>query len=240
MRESGRWETGTSVVVRYVGHADGVLHARPHVVVRDDAELLALYLPAGTALGLSYDERLDRVSRSPEERAARARAAAGTHVWRDFDVLRLMPPGAQHSTWLFWRGGRHLGWYVNMEAAYRRHELGVDTTDNIVDLWVTPDLEWRWKDLDELDQRVERGLVDPDQARSFRREGERVIAAVEARASPFRDGWERWVPDAAWPIPALPAGWAELPGRGSDLNRGSSTESPSRGTRPRSEPPGGA
>ncbi len=239
MREPGRWERGTSVVVRYVGHADGVLHARPHVVVRDDPELLALYLPAGTALGLSYDRRLDRVSRSAEERAARAQAAARPHLWRDFDVLRLMPPGAAHSTWLFWRDGRHLGWYVNMEAAYRRHDLGVDTTDNIVDLWVTPDLEWRWKDLDELEQRVERGLVRPDEARSFRREGERVIAAVEARASPFRDGWERWAPDPAWPIPTLPAGWAELTGRESDLNRGSPTDRAAGSAPLPSEPRGG-
>ena len=219
MRERRRWEAGAPVVVRYVGHADGILHARPHVVVRDEAELLALYLPAGTPLGLAYDERLDRVSRSAEERAARAESAAGAHVWRDFDVLRLMRPGARHSTWLFWREGRHLGWYVNMEAPYRRHRLGVDTTDNIVDLWVTPDLAWRLKDLDELDRRVERGLIAPGEARSFRREGERVIEDIEARASPFREGWESWRADPAWPIPPLPAGWAELPGRDADLNR---------------------
>ena len=78
-------------------------------------------------------------------------------MWREYDVLRLMPRGARHSTWLFWRGGEFLGWYVNMEAPYRRHELGLDTTDNIVDLWVTPGRAWRWKDLDQLDDHYDRG-----------------------------------------------------------------------------------
>lgn len=223
MRDAQRWPAGTPVIVRYVGHFDGILHGRPHVVVRDDAALLALYLPAGTPLGLKYEERLDRVSRSAEERTARAETAAATRVWREFDVLRLIPPGARHSTWLFWRGGRHLGWYVNMEAPYRRHALGIDTTDNIVDLWVTPELEWRWKDIEELDDRVERGLIHPYEAAAFRREGERVIAAVESRASPFCDGWEQWTPEPAWPNPTLPAGWAELPGRAVDRNHGLST-----------------
>lgn len=237
MREGRRWKAGTPVVVRYVGHADGVLHGRPHVVVRDDPELLALYLPAGTPLGLAYDERLDRLARSAEERAARSDSAAARHVWRDFDVLRLMPPGAHHSTWLFWRDGRHLGWYVNMEAPYRRHELGIDTTDNIVDLWVTPDLAWRWKDLDELERRVRRGLIHPDEASSFRREGERVIAAVEARASPFGDGWESWSADPAWGAPPLPEGWAELPGREIDLNREPRAAEPERGAGRARKPP---
>ena len=240
MRELRRWEAGTSIVVRYVGHVDGILHGRPHVVVRDDAALLALYLPAGTALGLEYDERLDRLSRSEGERAARAEAAAATRVWREFDVLRLMPAGARHSTWLFWRDGRHLGWYVNMEAPYRRHALGIDTTDNIVDLWVAPDLTWRWKDLEELEQRVERGHIHPDEAASFRREGERVIAVVEARASPFSDGWERWTPDPAWPIPTLPAGWAEFHGRETDLNRGPSADPPAGSAAGAAEAPGPA
>ncbi len=217
--EATHWQPGDAVVLRYVGHVDGVLQGLPHVVVRDDPALLALYLPAGTALGQRYEGRHDRVSRDAAERAARAEAAAAPRLWREFDVLRLMPAGARHSTWLFWRGGEFLSWYVNMEAPYRRHALGVDTTDNIVDLWVTPELAWRWKDLDQLEERVALGLVHPYEAAAFRREGERVIAAVEARGSPFGDGWERWLPDPAWRTPSLPAGWAALPGATHDLNQ---------------------
>ena len=55
-------------------------------------------------------------------------------------------------------------------------------------------------------------------AAAFRREGERVIAAVEAGGSPFADGWERWRPDVGWRTPALPAGWESLPGADLDLN----------------------
>ena len=45
------------------------------------------------------------------------------------------------------------------------------------------------------------------QAQAIRSEGERVIAMIEARVSPFGDGWERWAPPEEWSIPELPAGW---------------------------------
>jgi len=44
-------------------------------------------------------------------------------------------------------------------------------------------------------------------ADEVRREGERVIARLEARRPPFCDGWESWQPDPGWPIPELPAEW---------------------------------
>lgn len=55
-----------------------------------------------------------------------------------------------------------------------------------------------------------RGLLTPHAADGIRAEGERVIAQLEAREPPFCDGWERWRPDPAWPIPELPVGWDEL------------------------------
>ena len=44
-----------------------------------------------------------------------------------------------------------------------------------------------------------------------RQEAARAIELIEARRSPFRDGWEQWEPDPSWPMPELPPGWAEVP-----------------------------
>ena len=50
-------------------------------------------------------------------------------------------------------------------------------------------------------------MIDPDMLDEVRREGERIIAEVEARTWPFNAGFESWRPDPAWTVPALPDGW---------------------------------
>ena len=112
-----------------------------------------------------------------------------------------------------------LGWYVNLEAPFRRTPIGMDTTDNTLDVVVDPQRRWRWKDADLLAARVEAGLTFPEEAAAFRVEGERVIAAIETRASPFDDGWTGWRPPPDWAAPPLPPGWDSLPGADVDLNR---------------------
>jgi len=76
---------------------------------------------------------------------------------------------------------------------------------------IDPDLSWRWKDEEELEEAVRLGLLTRQAADGIRAEGERVIARLEARNPPFCDGWERWRPDPAWPIPQLPVGWDVTP-----------------------------
>jgi len=61
-----------------------------------------------------------------------------------------------------------------------------------------------------LAEAVDLGLMTEAQARAVRREGERAIERLEARRSPFCDGWETWRPDPAWTPPALPDGWDRL------------------------------
>lgn len=82
--------------------------------------------------------------------------------------------------------------------------------DHVLDVVIEPDLSWRWKDEEELAEAVGLGLVTPRAADAIRAEGERVIAQLEARRSPFCDGWEHWRPNPAWPIPKLPVGWDAL------------------------------
>jgi hypothetical protein len=97
---------------------------------------------------------------------------------------------------------------VNVEAPLRPTELGFDTEERILDVLVAPDGSgWEWKDQDELEQAVRRGLFTPTQAAEFRVEAERGLHRILDREPPFDRDWTTWRPDPDWPVPDLPTGW---------------------------------
>jgi hypothetical protein len=205
---SRRWNAGETAVVRYLTRDGRPGMTWPFTVVEDREDLLALYIPKGALY-----KRFRRLP-SEEARERGSTRVLDDEVWRR-DVLRLMYPGAHHSIWLFWEyedgERRHTTYYVNMEEPYRRTGIGFDTNDHMLDIVVTPDLEWRWKDADELAERVQQGVYPADFADSIRAEGERVIEKIERRESPFGDGWPEWKPDPNWQTPVLPLEWDQEP-----------------------------
>jgi predicted RNA-binding protein associated with RNAse of E/G family len=82
--------------------------------------------------------------------------------------------------------------------------------DQELDITISPSLTWRWKDEDKFEERVEHGLLSRAEAEAVRREGEAVIADLEARRRPFDEPWPVWRPDPSWPIPSLPDDWHVL------------------------------
>ena len=178
---------------------------RPLTVVEDRDDLLAAWLAPGTpVLKPVLASGADLRSVPLEERFTAPRKAV-LASWSGPGILKLVPWGAAHSVWLFWHpDGRFWGWYVNLEEPHRRWDGGLDTRDNVLDIWVDAPRSWRLKDEDEFDVAVRSGRLTDDQAAAVQREAERVIALVEAWAAPFRDRWELWGPDPAWPLPALP------------------------------------
>ena len=84
--------------------------------------------------------------------------------------------------------------------------------DQTLDIVISPDFtEWHWKDEDELAEAIRLGLISKTRAKEVRAEGERVVAAMEARQPPFDGDWRYWRPEASWPTPELPEGWQDLP-----------------------------
>ena len=84
---------------------------------------------------------------------------------------------------------------INLESSYERTPIGIDFNDHILDIRIWPDLAgWEWKDEDELAEAVCVGLVTQAQADSYYAEGKRAIERLEARRSPFGEGWEEWRP----------------------------------------------
>jgi len=121
-------------------------------------------------------------------------------------VLQLVRPGDSYTVDVFWDDAwSFLGWYVNLQAPLQQAELGFDTTDWALDVWVEPDGTWAWKDEDDFAEAIELGVFDAEAAAAVRAVGESVIAE-----HPWPTGWEAWRPPPAWePLP-LPRGWAAV------------------------------
>jgi hypothetical protein len=197
------WSSGDHAVVRYLrdGRAAWV---RPVTIVEDTDEANVLFLGAGTPTKVPVNLDGSAIPRStPYEERFGLEWRPGDGNWGENQTLLITPPGAAHSLWLFWSvDWDFLGWYVNLQEPHRRTAMGFDTSDQVLDVWVQPDLSWTWKDEHELEAAVRLGRFTSGEAAAIRAEGERVIAEF-----PFPTGWEDWRPDPAWPVPHLPAGW---------------------------------
>ena len=134
-------------------------------------------------------------------------------TWTRNRVLVLYKPGAAHALHLFWDDASEafLGWYINLEAAWRRTAIGFDTFEQLLDVVIEPDLSaWKLKDEDELEWAVGRGDFTPGEAAAIRAEATRAIDLVTRSVPPYRREWMTWRPDPAWRVPVLPASWREV------------------------------
>jgi hypothetical protein len=191
-----------------------VVNVRPCRVVCDDERGLVLWLARGSeiAVEVADDDRSIRSMPFAEWVTLGHRLARST--WQGPGVLKLIRPDVDHSVWFFRDDeGRFTGWYVNLEERAVRWDdgdvAGVDAVDQDLDVVVSPDRSWRWKDEDEFAERLalpEHYWV-ADEAAVWA-EGRRVIKEIEAGDYPFDGAWTDFVPDPHWSAPlSLPAGW---------------------------------
>jgi hypothetical protein len=201
------WSPGDSLVLRNTGFFVGEVWGTPHVVVSDTDELVMLFRPEGTdgAVWLLEEQR---------RKEMRSR----------MDMLRLMYPGRSYAVELYFDTGRSApypdfvgegrfrGWKVNIEGPLRRTEVGFDTTDDMLDIFVRPDRSFYWTDADELEYWVRNGgYTEADRARFFAA-GREAQALIQVQLSPFDDEWTDWRPPADFRRPVLPEGWQFEPG----------------------------
>jgi predicted RNA-binding protein associated with RNAse of E/G family len=198
------WTAGDTVAVRGVWRGK-LWSAAPALVVRDEPDLLALYMPHGTLCVFPRDSAGNTF---PMERRLNMDWQLRTHSWKNH-MLKLVVPGASHSVWLLWKENwEQICWYINLETPTTRTPLGFEYFDEELDVVVSPDMsEWRWKDEDDFQRAQELGLVSAERASKLRAEGKAAIERLLARAAPFDRDWEKWRPDPAWPVPELAPGW---------------------------------
>ena len=207
------WTPGDQVLWRYFGNGTDEVHiARPVTVVRDDPELLAVWMAPGTPVVRPVLADGTPVHREPLATRYVKPRTTRVEKWWGSGVLKLARPGEPWSVWLFWgREWQFRNWYVNLEEPLRRWSGGVDSVDHFLDIAVRQDRSWHWLDEDEFAQAQADGLMPAALAERVRRHGARAVEAIEAWGPPFRDRWQDWRPDPQWPVPELPDGWA-LPG----------------------------
>ena len=188
--------------------------AKPMTVVRDDGDLVALWLPKGTRWKAPTTPPTRPREPTRGERLATCLALGDwVHVDAAWDVatLVLVREGDWHAVWCSWLdSGEQWGWYVNLQQPFRRTRLGLETMDLMLDVIVDPDGSWRWKDEDELEACVRSGAFDGALAERALEEGLRVARRAERNEPPFCEPWGEWRPDPAWPAPELGRGWDEV------------------------------
>ncbi len=191
-----------------------LVFARLGRVVGHDERGIRLWFAHGTPLAVSLSEDGEGIRDMPFKEWTQRRQVLVTKKWRGPNIFMFIPPDRAHSVWWFWGpDGEFVGWYINLEEPSVLWEngalVGVDTTDQDLDLWVHPDRTWEWKDEDEFEER----LQFPDHywvrdAAAVRAEGEHMTKVVESGAFPFDGTWTDFRPDPSWEIPGeLPAGW---------------------------------
>ncbi|MFD9886441.1 DUF402 domain-containing protein [Streptomyces alboflavus] len=208
-----RWEPGARILWRYRENAgDGFHICRPVTVVRDEEDLLAVWMAPGTECVKPVLEDGTPVHREPlATRYTKPRTTRRDH-WFGTGVLKLARPGEPWSVWLFWEPGwRFKNWYVNLEEPRARWHGGVDSEDHFLDISVRPDGTWRWHDEDEFAQAQRAGLMSERKAAAVREAGHAAVDVIRAWGPPFGDDWPSWRPDPSWRIPALPHDWDRTP-----------------------------
>lgn len=187
------WQAGETILRREVLNDGRAWLEVPVCVVRDEPELLATYLPEGTAFRFPEGDWPTPNGRHPWH---------GRAAWRGHGVLMLQRPGEAHAIWVFWDGPERAfaGWYVNFQEPFRRTPQGFDTQDLELDIWIPAGGDWEWKDADVLEQRIGEGRYTPAQVEATWAEGHRVAAELDAGRRWWDPWWALWEPEPAWAI----------------------------------------
>lgn len=210
---AGFWEPGSQILWRYRQNAGDTFHiARPVTVVRDDEDLLAVWLAPGTECVKPVMADGTQVHAEPLASRYKKPRDVARGRWFGTGVLKLARPGEPWSVWLFWEPGWCFkNWYVNLETPLARWDGGVDSEDHFLDICVYPDRSWDWRDEDEFAQAQQDGLMDAQAAERVRAAGRSAVEMIRVWGSPFTDGWQNWRPNPAWGVPSLPDDWDRTP-----------------------------
>jgi len=201
----GRRRPGDVVAIREIW--DGrVWYARPAVVVKDEPNLTMLHVPPGVTCMEPVDD-LGRPLRIPTDDWRLTDARRGTT-----SMLSFAFPDTPYAVILGYDEDGLREYYINLESPLTPSPPGYDTIEHLLDVTIPADRSsWSWKDEDELEEAVTKGLFTEEDAAWFRYWGERAVEHVLLREPPFDEDWSGWRPDPAWDEPRLPEDWDLVP-----------------------------
>jgi hypothetical protein len=178
--------------------------ALPHTLVEETSDRVALLIVPGVrGRGPKGYGRSDYVDQLLEG------WNTVDHVWHTNRVLRLTTFDAGYSVDHYWSQStdEFRGYQINLQEPLRRTSLGFDTFDQELDIVVTPDRSWHWKDVDNFERAVRRGVFSHEEGTAVRELARDIAGRLEEL---IPTGWEDWPPDLAWPLPELPNNWQEV------------------------------
>lgn len=180
---------------------------RPTRVIEDSAKGLFVWLPVGTETKSTVTIDNKHPRRLAELLGAQLYLVDSQ--WRESNILQWFPlNGEAYSIWWFFKEGRFVGWYVNLEDPAVRWLAGIDTSDHALDIWVEPNRSWHLKDQDEFEERIGHPWFwTKQEAQNIRLQADRVIDLIESATFPFDGSWCHFHPGHDWPIPELPMSW---------------------------------
>lgn len=195
--------TGSSIAVRDV--QDGVVYfAWPFRVIEDGPRGLLLAQRPG-AVG--------RVHRGyPDDRASMLEHLTATApdlvelAWSRTVSLDVWSPANWWSTRVFWdeADGRFLCYYIDFVRPFSTQGRCLDTLDLALDVVVTPDGRWAFKDVDQYEDLRRRRWIRDDDHEAVERAKPTVIAAIESGRFPFDGSLLEWQCPRAYPLGSSP------------------------------------
>ena len=204
---------GTTVTLEERWH--GVLwSAVPARVVSSTEAQLVSYLPTGTIgtcatnRGLPETAGMDRDAR--KLLALKTGHAVVAEQPEAPDKLNIHRPDRWARVNLGWdaQTGAFLGWYVNFELPPTGTATGISSKDLVLDMWVDPDLTWRWKDADDFQHALGDHILAPEIEAPIRTEAELIIDEIANGTGPFGNDWIAFHADPDWNVPQLPRDYA--------------------------------
>jgi hypothetical protein len=206
------WSYGDQILIRSLtrGKLSQVTTA---TVVEDSPDLIAFSIAINSPTKIMVNLDGTGIPRSLPypERVGRPWQLIDS-TWYGNSVIWLTKPDLHYAIGAFWKGEERQfeGHYCNIQEPLRRHALGFDIVDQVLDVLFWPDGTWQWKDEDEFADAQRVGDFTPEEAARIRAAGEMAIAAWEQKMWPFDRDWSTWEPDRSWSIPTIPANWDQL------------------------------
>jgi hypothetical protein len=198
-----RWSRGDTVALREIW-LGRIWFARPAIVVEDLPEMTTFHVPSG----IRFMQPVDDEGTYLKVYADAWDLAAAPWGSPDFALSFAFPQTPYGVILGYEPPGELRDYYVNLQTPLRRTAIGFDYTDHLLDVVIPADRSsWAWKDEDELEAAVRRGLFSEAEAAWFRHWGERAAEHVLLGQPPFDRDWSTWRPDPAWGVPVLPDGW---------------------------------
>lgn len=209
------WKSGDVVAFRGI-YNNRVSYVQSAVVVQDQPEEIALVVLPGAECFAPANYMSGKHGASGQwDRWGEYESGDWTmegYQWRTNRLLFLLYPEKYYSSVYFWRDATNefLCYYINFQLPFRRSEIGFDTFDLELDIIVEPTYEWQWKDMEEYQSGIERGIILDIWVEEIDKAKPEIFDKLEKREYPFDGSWLDWKPDPSWEPPKLPENWDKI------------------------------